>query len=619
MVLSVQFDKRVKIENRRLALMYYFLLVALLAFTCWNFIDNKSYLTSLEVYGKVHYWATNYWFYGDGAEKIDAEYAEKAFCTSPADYNYCDTPDCAWHYHDAKCLKICTQNQVENCFPANSRWFKEDTGIFLPTYYNETIQMHNAASISTKQVYVKGVEELGIAFHHEYFLENLKQDREQGSSQEDTGKGTPYPEGMLTIWVDEDENEIARWKPGKAVELSVRDILQHIKTQGVDIDSINTDFRNHLDGAKYPDGVLTRISGLSISISLSYSNHHYMDELSDSDFTWQGPVCFLTLYAATPWTSKPIIQTFDENGSTMQRYFYGIRFKFESTGRFVWVDISKVTALVTTLLVWMGFAKQAVYQFSIHALGSLSEVYKRVLVQPLKIKSEIIGLAARLVSVSESFKSLEDTKEGISKGRLFRRFRSIFKETEELDEGEIRRFTTYVFGTLSGQASGQNAGVSIEEYAEACSSNEPLHFQDLVNVFDADKKKTIMEKIFADDSLRQVFESDKILSDDNEDLETKGPTKTKTSMDCPPVVAPSGIHVDVHARGDESLETTRLRAEMDAKQAKQEKLIATLMSELAELRQTSQFLQQKVSSLEEAEARRLEQAAKPPKGICLGA
>ena len=47
--------------------------------------------------------------------------------------------------------------------------------------------------------------------------------------------------------------------------------------------------------------------------------------------------------------------------------------------------------------------------------------------------------------------------------------------------------------------------VTIQDYARACSANETVKFQSMVDFFDADRQKSITERIFADDSLREVY------------------------------------------------------------------------------------------------------------------
>lgn len=506
MAFAVKFPKAVQLENFRLALLYYLVMLVFVAFVGWQFWVNQGYLTARDVNGNVHFWATNYWSHAiQGVNEADEK---QSFCSEPEKYNYCDTPDCEYfHFKDIKCMDICTGGKRRGCFPSHSRWFKEDTGVFLPTYFNETIQINPADEAlppteSNKQVFVKGVDEISIAFDHEYYVDNLLLVREHGLSKETYVTGGSHKDGLMTIWVDEDGNEIARWQPGDTIELRVSQILE---TSGVTLSTINSALgQNFAPGAQIKEGVLTRMSGVSVTVQLQYQNHAETEAGLDLG-NHQGPLCILTVFADTPWVSKPIHYSLDAQDSTMQRYYYGIRFSFQSSGRFVWADIYKVITLATTVLVWIGFAQKIVYFFALYGLGALSRVYRRVLVQPLKLQTEVTGLAARLISVSESFRSLEDTKQGISKGRMYRRFRQIFKATEELNEREIKRFVQYVYETMCGDS---QDGVSVEEYSDACSTNEPLTFQNLVSIFDSDRKKGCLEKMFADDSVRALFQND---------------------------------------------------------------------------------------------------------------
>ena len=101
----------------------------------------------------------------------------------------------------------------------------------------------------------------------QYGVVNPGEEIERGWSKADKVDG-PYKDGLLTIWLDDNGNEIQRWIPGESIELPVHEVL---KVTGIDLDKVHTDLGpNVAPEAKFPEGVLTRMAGVLISIQLRY-------------------------------------------------------------------------------------------------------------------------------------------------------------------------------------------------------------------------------------------------------------------------------------------------------------------------------------------------------------
>merc|ERR1719335_1928005 len=118
------------------------------------------------------------------------------------------------------------------------------------------------------------------------------------------------------------------------------------------------------------------------------------------------------------------------------RYFYGIRIRFEQTGRFDYFSSDKAMAMLTSILVFVGFAKQIVHVFASNFLGLVSKVYKGYFLEEVDIQAESCAMALRLCSYTTTFKELQDTDDGISQPRLLKRFMRALGTSKDLDETE---------------------------------------------------------------------------------------------------------------------------------------------------------------------------------------
>merc|ERR1712048_1421460 len=72
----------------------------------------------------------------------------------------------------------------------------------------------------------------------------------------------------------------------------------------------------------------------------------------------------------------------------------------------------------------------------------------------------------------------------------------------------LNRFVDTIYEGLKSFGNGQSENVSMQEFCSACSSNEPLQFSTLVRLFDKDRKRFIMEKLFIDEEIADLQNKD---------------------------------------------------------------------------------------------------------------
>lgn len=518
---GVTFPKSVKIENARLAIMYYTFAAAGFAFVVQTYVTEKSYLRIATPSGRVFFWVDGpTWDVSNAeAKKLNEDFGSKDICQKPERFMYCDAPGCHTAWKDLKCMDLCTDEVVDDCIENTERWFKEDQGIFFPMYFNETVTMFASGkkTLMNKQRVLKGLEEMVLAFDHAY---NVVNPEDQLQKQTDTNKNA---EGdLLTVLLDKDDNEIDRWEPGKGVTLPLQTILD---IAGLSMDSVKDNYGpNFLEGASFPEGILARLAGSEIDVELSYTN-----TMTKFTSDWNGPVCYIRINAAVAWTSKPMLDAFDHLGSHRLRYYQGLRIRFKSGGGFGAVSFGQLLNGLTSCLVFVGSAKQLTKFFAIMCLGALSRIYKRFIRQEASLERDCCGLVARMTSHTSSFMELKDTPLGITKSRLDRRFSRIFRNEEALNEAEIQRFSDFMYNKMVDQ--GQSI-IDLERFARICSFGELLSMKSLIEIFDADRKKGLFEKLFVDHSVREIMKTDKDLRGEKGDqLSAQKLQERKTSKE----------------------------------------------------------------------------------------
>lgn len=213
------------------------------------------------------------------------------------------------------------------------------------------------------------------------------------------------------------------------------------------------------------------------------------------------------------------VDTLDQHGSTRFRKYYGIQVRFTSKGSFGWVDPVYITQsllnLFTQAVVMIGVVKKAIFLLAMYGLGYLSQVYRRFIYQQVNIGRECEGVAARLVSFSEAFHAMQDVAHGVSEQRIFQRFKKIFKYRDDLSSKEIFRIAKVFFNSMAEEEGHPIHGalINMQEFSQACCANEALTFELFAGIFDEDRKRSILENVFQDASIKRLLAGDEYSSE----------------------------------------------------------------------------------------------------------
>eukprot|EP00746_Dinoflagellata_sp_MGD_P086868 gnl/MRDRNA2_/MRDRNA2_34433_c0_seq1.p1 gnl/MRDRNA2_/MRDRNA2_34433_c0~~gnl/MRDRNA2_/MRDRNA2_34433_c0_seq1.p1 ORF type:complete len:813 (+),score=128.41 gnl/MRDRNA2_/MRDRNA2_34433_c0_seq1:93-2441(+) len=519
MLETVEFSKKVKITNKRLALFFFF-------FSCFGafamhtfFLYQEGYLVKKAPKGRVQFWATNWDVRDQKASEINELAEHMDHCKSSKKYEFCDTPDCKWIAKDIACMDLCTQSNTGQCLEANERWVKDETTMFFPTYFHDKIVTKQPAMTAEgqysfgnfkrtaetqKSYFVKGVEELGIEFGHTLMLttEDSAQLNSGTSPCNRVTAGTDCVDrNVLTIVKDSSGNEIERREPGKWTSLSIRTLLM---AAGISLDNLETTLgRNYLQNATFTDAVFTRVTGTDLDIKIEYHTRNsrmYLRNAFIDPYDWPGIVAVVTVEHHSAWASKPQLQIFDQFGSQRLRYMQGLNIRFIQTGAFAEVSWSNILNHLIGMVIVINISRKMVEIFALNFLGTTSTMYKGLTVHKSHLDKKVCALATRLVSHISVFTDLKDSAQGITEELMNSRFTKIFRSTQ-MNSEQIKDWTKFVHNHLDRD---HNGGINMEEFATACSHGEDINFKALVEMLDGKTRPTFFETVFADPSLKDL-------------------------------------------------------------------------------------------------------------------
>ena len=140
-----------------------------------------------------------------------------------------------------------------------------------------------------------------------------------------------------------------------------------------------------------------------------------------------------------------------------------------------------------------------------YGLGSLSKIYNRHLYEECRIENDVRGWVARMVVLLTNFKEMKDMPGGISRATFHQRLAEILADCHELDRDEIANLAAAVFDKLEEKEGDDSPSsdnlLDLPEFVRAMSSQERLKVEDIVALADRDRKRSALERIFADTSI----------------------------------------------------------------------------------------------------------------------
>jgi len=242
------------------------------------------------------------------------------------------------------------------------------------------------------------------------------------------------------------------------------------------------------------------------------------------------PICLVQLR----WVDSAQSGTSATYQETTLQISRGLRFESSQGGGFRRCpDLNALVTSITSALVLLALPQLIVRSFTLNFLGHISRCYRRGLEEIFSIRDECGFAAMRLLTHSVSFCALAEKAEGsdpgISKAKMREKLGEMIKKRGHiLDDQELDHLVNFCFkaalqppsqsttvsselaasildeGTHSTCLSDEEA-LDIDTFCVACSSNERMNFDNVITLFDQDRKKSPMEFMFTPRALTRAI------------------------------------------------------------------------------------------------------------------
>lgn len=549
-VLSITLPKVVKIENTRLALFYYILLIAVTVCALMLVFYEKKYLVrnSPTTFASLYVTLPTP---GTMTSNIAADLS--GFCQDSFTYMYSES----FKYENMQCVDL----PVALAFEKQS-----GSTFFFPTYYSDEYieqqrnvtacpsfissvpQCNTGSTVSgcydnpgngrpcairrKKQYWTVGTLQAKVALVHSFEVDGGQGDgKQRGSSSKKNATSDSNLIRTYFLQRDSDEkiseldcgipsNGSCHFEPAETIELTIEKILQ---ASGIpDINGNNTKVGKGADTKDPP----YRLTGTQVSLNAEYKNSWFhLPEITkvESDLygeTWQGVHCYVYATANKEWTSRIentyINPSFTPDASTItrvrQRYQQGIQVVFTGaqTSEFGFFNAAAIMGIVAVILIYIGIVPTIIKLVAVYLLGNTSRTYMRAQQELVTVQESCTrGLPAKMLSSAAAFYMLSTIdqmgKDGhaiadrgfngyITKDTIGYLLRHCMKEEEGLDEDELEKIIDAIYTSLGGE----DLKVSVNEFIRATSTNEVFDVQSMIATYDVQRKRNIFERLFAD-------------------------------------------------------------------------------------------------------------------------
>eukprot|EP00930_Biecheleria_cincta_P024529 TRINITY_DN17548_c0_g2_i1.p1 TRINITY_DN17548_c0_g2~~TRINITY_DN17548_c0_g2_i1.p1 ORF type:complete len:848 (+),score=197.24 TRINITY_DN17548_c0_g2_i1:270-2546(+) len=459
--------------------------------------------------------------------------AESGFCAqaSSSDYHWspqegATTQDIT--YQNIKCAYLCSDNALpggdegSSCLLEPETTWRTPSGIFVPTFYSDIYADNFSSSATTpRNFFVPGVDNITLSWSYKYFS-NLPKDYILGERTEIKGEpssnnGVP----IKTVFLNHSGTIMRTFNKGEKLEVSIKEMLEGARTEEFSFSSARIRLDDHYnlfeEGVQQvstengQQGPQVRLTGVRLTVNVHISNQGYcqMDQSTERqnvDMGDDGVVACISVRAVRGWVRKPRSAVLDDNGMSFTRMYHGMQISFEVGGELSVFDSFALLESLTIVFIWLQVPIFAIYLIAGFGLGTLSRVYSSAVHQDASMIDSATGIAGRLLTNSGTFNDLADTKAGVTKEQMLRRFNYILAFEEDLDANEQEKFVDFIYRTVLAVGADERPppACDMASFCMACASGEALSFEVLQKFLDRSRSVGMMEKCFQDPSIAAI-------------------------------------------------------------------------------------------------------------------
>jgi len=517
--------KTVAITNPRLNIMYYALMLATLIFIVWSFFNSQSFSTPIPTETRCTISTLRVKEDNISTHRLcPTDAAALSRLSLPGGFEY-STDGSSWEQASSNCLPVCSTGE-----DGKDRVSCVSSSTFVYSRSSQEVALFAARHVVRNNGTHKKIDSLlglsavGAKFRFTYRYE-LAEAVPYLASYLDSASGSGTDAKARTVVLSSEGSAYRTFDPGEVVSLTLREVLQNV-------DGLPQQYRMHA-GEDVPWEVFR--DGIELSMRVQCYNDDA--EIADTQLRIGAsnakPSCFLAVVYVRCCPDFGAWQVRSDNGVVVDR---AVLIRTRSGLSSQWfLDSGSAVVGLTSALVLFGLPMKIMRWFALIALGTLSTVYRRVLVQTFDLAEQTATMAVLLMSNSVSFMELSDVNSkdsghpGISRARFEERLKQALQQRRDvLDEAELSAFVDCCFNSMrpgtnntffklvknsfggffqrkdAGKySSSEEAVCDIDTFNVHCSYDSAVDLDTAVSLFDRDRRQGFVERMFTPDGVIQ--------------------------------------------------------------------------------------------------------------------
>ena len=369
--------KSVIIKDKKIGITHTLIKVFILGFILYDLFYKELYFKTEIPAGYTTMWAETHKLY---EFQSNATKKTPHYCNN-INYNYIYTLP-YWDYRDIDCINLHYSEMYEKgeseiffmtFFTENHIKTKkcEDISVFNNTKCNIVDKLDgNCFCQNYKNFFTNGVEYMKLSFNHIYSTTF-----ETGGNIADASV-TP----IRTIIRNSKDEDVKVFNKNENILLTIKEWLEFAN---VDLEGYNMNTKQTELGEKIVDinSIKNRASGLEIILKVNYFNIKHLTERDET-------VCIITVKPNYGWASKGsknnyikypdlINNALNSTSVYVDRYRYGIKFKFIVSGLMGTFDFFMLINYLVSIIVLINFSHMLITYIIMYMLGDKSKYYDK--------------------------------------------------------------------------------------------------------------------------------------------------------------------------------------------------------------------------------------------------
>ncbi len=354
-------NKLLTLKDPKIGLINKGIQALILSWVVFDLTFNELYLKTEVPSGYTTFWAEN-----GNLTRIQQEnqFDDFIFCDNSS-YNYAYDTD-YWLYTNISCVNL----------PYSEMYQKGENEFFFTTHFTENVincsknnEINECSRTYHKDYFTVGTEGMLLGFDHFYTT----------SFEEGSNLPTIIKEGIDTYVKDEQGNQLAFFPAGNTI---IMNVSKWLELTDISLDKYNDGTQPTLEHYLVPhdNPALFRLSGLEVIIKV---NFHNMKSISGYETTTSE----INLQSNSGWSSKgskvtymvyPNISETNNSYSYIDRYRYGIKFKFVISGVMGDFNVNNLVTHLTSGIVLLGLSGSILSTLIVFSKTRYGKYYKKL-------------------------------------------------------------------------------------------------------------------------------------------------------------------------------------------------------------------------------------------------